>query len=82
MSGFSGSVIVILCGGGSIRPSLKGIPEWFVGQVFFGGLGHRGQKNMIFLNIYGLLALVPQASNKDHLAKKTLRDPFHLGGPG
>ena len=58
-------------------PLLKGIPKWFFGQVFFGGLGYQGQKTTLFQETHCYLAWYPRPP-KSHLAKKTLRDPSEV----
>jgi hypothetical protein len=50
---------------GERKGSLKGIPSWFIGQVVFDGLGTKAKTNNNFLQKFGFLALVPQASNKN-----------------
>ncbi len=49
---------------------LRGIPYWFFGQVFFGGLVYQGQSTILFHNNCGFWALPPKAArpnNQDFL---------------
>ncbi len=46
-------------------PELKNVIIVAAWTTFFwGGLGYQGEKNILFLKMFGFLALVPQASQK------------------
>ncbi len=60
----------------------EGSRSGFVGQVFFGGLGHPGQKTTHFQEHRGILALPPSAARpkNNSFPEKVLF--FSLGTPG
>ncbi len=55
----------------------KGSRSGSLAKCFFGGLGYQGQTTTHFPETNDLLAVPPKAAEpKNHLAQKTLRDPF------
>ncbi len=61
---------------------LNGIPKLFFGQVFFGGLGHQGQKTHLFREHRGFSALPPKTARPTNHSFLENVWFFRLGTPG